>query len=97
MLNHRETHSGTSPLFAHGPALPSTLSPACNLQGKFNLETKPGAIGKELKWGVGTVTLQFKLAEKVNYMEEAQKKAFGRTRQKYIHDKIRAAREDFAV
>jgi len=65
--------------------------------GKFNLEAKPGAKLKELKWGVGTLTLQFKLAENVDYMAEAQKKNFGRTRQQYIAEKIRGAREDFAV
>jgi hypothetical protein len=35
-------------------------------QGKFNLECKPGAVGKELKWGVGNLTLQFKLKENVD-------------------------------
>ena len=55
------------------------------------------AKGPELKWGVGNLTLQFKLAEQVDYMAEAQKKAFGRTKQKYIQDKIRGAREDYAV
>lgn len=66
-------------------------------QGKFNLKCIPGATGKELKWGVGTLTLQFKLAEQVNYMAEAQKKAFGRTRQQYISAKIKTAREDYQV
>mmetsp|Transcript_30560 Transcript_30560/g.39387 ORF Transcript_30560/g.39387 Transcript_30560/m.39387 type:complete len:496 (+) Transcript_30560:59-1546(+) len=66
-------------------------------QGKFNLKCKPGATGKELKWGVGNLTLQFKLAEQVNYMAEAQKKAFGRTRQQYISQKIKVAREEYQV
>ena len=66
-------------------------------QGKFNLECIPDAKGPELKWGVGTLTLQFKLAENVDLMAEAQKKAFGRTKAKYISDKIRGARADFAV
>lgn len=66
-------------------------------QGKFNLKCKPGATGKELKWGVGNLTLQFKLAEQVNYMAEAQKKAFGRTRQQYISQKIQTARKEYQV
>ena len=61
------------------------------------LQAKPGANAKELKWGVGSLTVQFKMAENVDYMQEAQKKAFGRTRASYISMKIRGAREDFAV
>jgi hypothetical protein len=66
-------------------------------QGKFPLEVKPGAVKEELKWGVGNLTLQFKFAKDVDYMAEATKKAFGRTRKTYIAQKIAAAREDFAV
>jgi hypothetical protein len=66
-------------------------------QGKFPLVCKPGAKAKELKWGVGSLTVQFKLKENVDLQMEAQKKAFGRTREQYIHQKIRAARDDFAV
>ena len=66
-------------------------------QGKFYLTAKPGASKAEAKWGVGNLTLQFKLVDDVDYCAEAQKKAFGRTRKSYISEKIRGAREDFAV
>ena len=66
-------------------------------QGKFPLECKPNARGKEAKWGVGSLTLQFKLKENVDLQMEAQKKAFGRTREQYIKKKIHAARDNYAV
>lgn len=70
---------------------------ASRKQGKFPLECIPGAKGQELKWGVGSLTVQFKLKENVNLQVEAQKKLFGRTKEQYIQNKIRAARVDFAV